>query len=94
MDRASGVIQLAFEPVDFLPQVLAFLSMAIALVLQVAPQALVFAFLSFEFGDQFFARGRAPARLHAQVMPWTDRKYKRKLRRSRRSDREMRVTTR
>ena len=68
--------------------------MAISLAFQLAAKTLVFTLLAFQFGDQFFARGCAPARLHALVMPRPDRKYKRKVRRSRRSDGEMRLTTR
>ena len=69
MQRTPRFVQLVFEPVDLLPHALAILTMTVPLVFQLAPQPLVFARLSFQFGDQFFARGRAPARLHALVMP-------------------------
>jgi hypothetical protein len=80
MHRPTRVIQVVFEAVDLLPQPLAFLTMAVS--------------LAFQFGDQFFTRGRTPARLHALVMPRLEQKYKRKLPRSRRSDGAKRVTTR
>jgi hypothetical protein len=94
VQRAPRIIQFVFEPVNLLPKAPAFLAAAITLAFQLALQALVFALLAFEFGYQCLARCRAPARLHALVMPRPDRKYKRKERRSRRSDPEPRVMTR
>ena len=49
---------------------------------------------AFEFGDQLLARGRAPARLHALVMPRFNREYKSMLRRLRRSKGHSRATIR
>jgi hypothetical protein len=94
VQRSPCIIQFVFEPVDLLPQPVAFLTAAITLAVQLAAQALVFPLLAFEFGDEFVARGRAPARVHAPVMPRLEQMYKRKLRRARRSDGEKRVTAR
>lgn len=69
MQRSPRIVQLVFESADLLSQALPFLTMAVSLAFQVPSQALVFALLPFQFGDQLLARGRAPARLHALVMP-------------------------
>jgi hypothetical protein len=94
MQRTPSIVQLVFEPVDLLPQALAFQTVAVSLAFQVASQALVFALLAFQFRDQFFVRRCAPARLHAFVMPRVDRKYKVNLPRSRPSEQEPALTTR
>jgi hypothetical protein len=63
-------------------------------VVPLATQPFNLSALSFELPDQVLARHGPPARLHALVMPEPDPKYKRNLARSRRSDGELRVTTR
>ena len=93
----AGRVQLVFEPFDLLAQLVAFTTVPITLLLRpfaLAAQPFILALLPFELGDQVLARCGAPARSHALVMPRFDGKYKRKLRRSRRSDAESEVTTR
>jgi hypothetical protein len=96
MQRAPGVVEIVFEPVDSLPKLVSLLPIPIAvlvrtLLLTAQPLNLTalpidLALLPFEFVDQLFARRRAPPRSHAPLMPRLDCEYKRKLRRSRRSD--------
>ena len=93
VQRPPRILQFVFESVDLLPQALTVLTMAVALAFQLASQPLVFVFLAFEFRDQVLAPGRAPARLHAPVMPRADQKYKRKLWRSCNSGGDSRRTT-
>jgi hypothetical protein len=97
VQRPPRVIQFIFEVANLFPQPVAFTAIAVPLAfdfLALTAQAFVLALSPFQFGDQFFARGRAPARLHALVMPRLDWKYKIEQRRSRRSDEQIRVTTR
>jgi len=97
VQRAPRIIELVFEPVDLLAQPVAFAPIAVPVAFRLfafASQTLVLTLSPFQFGDQILARGRAPARVHGFVMPRVDRKYKRKLRRSRRSDGDLRATTR
>jgi hypothetical protein len=104
MQRAPGVIEVLFEPVDFLPELIPLLAIPIPVPvgpLMLAAQPLNLSalpidltLLPFEFGDQLFARRGAPLRSHASVMPRFNRPYKWKLRRSRRSDGGSRGITR
>jgi hypothetical protein len=94
VQRPPRIVQLVFEPIDFLPQTIAFLLMTLLLAFKLASEPFVLPLLAFQFGDQLVARGRAPARLHTLVMPRRDRKYKGKPRCSCRSDEETRLTTR
>jgi hypothetical protein len=92
MQRALGGVQFLFEPVNLASQPIAFLPKPIPLAPQLlhiagdlvalTPQPLVVAFLPFDLGDEVVTSIRAPARVHALVMPRFDREYKRKLRRS------------
>ena len=96
MQRAPGVIEVVFEAVDFLPQLVSLLPIAIpvsvrplmlpAQLLNLTALPVDFALLSFELRNQLFARRRAPRDSHASLMPRLDHAYKGKLRHSRRSD--------
>lgn len=104
MDRPPRGVQFLFEPVNLSSQPIAFLPEPIPLAPQLVdiagnlvplmPQPLVVALLPFDLGDKVVTSIRAPARVHALVMPRFDREYKWKLRRSRRSDVGSEVTTR
>ncbi len=81
---------------QFSPELVPLLPIAIpvsvrALMLAAQPLSLTaltldLALLSFELGDQLFARCHASCYSHASLMPPLDQEYKWKLRRSRRSD--------
>jgi hypothetical protein len=96
MQRPPRIVELVFESVDLLPQVVPLLPIPIPILvsplvltaqpLNLAPLPFDFALLPLEFVDQLFARCRAPRGSHACLMPRLGREYKRKLRRSRRSD--------
>jgi hypothetical protein len=96
MQRPPRVVELVFDSVDLFPQLVPLLSIAIpglvgslvlpAQPLNLAPLPFDFALLPFELLDQLFARGCAPRRSHACLMPRLGQRYKGKLRRSRRSD--------
>jgi hypothetical protein len=97
VQRPTSRIQFVFEPIDLLAQAITFTPVSHALPLgsvAFAPQTLILALLPFNLCDQLLARRGAPTRSHTLVMPRVDRKYKRKLRRSRRSNVESRATTR
>jgi hypothetical protein len=94
---SAGRIQLVFEPFDLLTQPVAFTTISIPFLLRsfaLPAQAFILALLPFELGDQVLSGCGAPARSHAPVMPRFNEEYKRKLRRSRRSDAGSQVTTR
>jgi hypothetical protein len=90
MQCAPRIIELVFEPVDFPLQLVPLLAIPVAILigsLVLAAQPLDLALLSFQLGDQLVARRRAPfGPEHVSLMPRFGREYKRKLRRSRRSD--------
>ena len=89
-------IQIVFEPINFLPELVAVAAVPIPVpirALMFAPQALNLApltfdlaLLPFELLDQLVAGRRAPSRLHAPVMARLKNlyKYKRSDRRCRR----------
>jgi hypothetical protein len=94
---SAGRVQLVFEPFDLLTQPVAFTTIPIPFPLHpfaLPAQAVILALLPFELGDQILSGCGAPARSHAPVMPRFNEEYKRKLRRSRRSDTRSQVTTR
>jgi hypothetical protein len=78
MQLALGAVQIVFQPVDPLAQLIAIPAVPIAIpigALVLAPQPLDFlalpfklALLALEFLDQLFTRCRSPTRLHAPVM--------------------------
>jgi len=77
---AAGVVQLVFEPADFLAKCVSLLPVPIAIAIRplvLAPQSLDLALLAQQLRDQFLAGGRQPTRLHATVMPWLLAQYKR-----------------
>jgi hypothetical protein len=90
MQRTPRLIELVFEPVDLPPQLVPLLAIPVAILigsLMLAAQPLNLALLPFQLGDQLVTRRRAPFRPeHVSLMPRFGREYKRKLRRSRRSD--------
>jgi hypothetical protein len=86
MDRTLRRVQLFFEPVNLSSQPVAFLLKPIPLAAQLVhiagdlvpltSQPLVVALLPFDLGDEVGTSIRAPARVHAVVMPRFDREYK------------------
>ena len=98
MQGASGVIELVFEPVDFLPELVPLLSIPIPVLispLMLTAQPFDFPLLPFQLADQFVARRGAPLRSqHTLLMPSFGEEYKQKLRRSRRLDGGSRGITR
>jgi hypothetical protein len=96
MQRAPRLVEVVFEAVDFLPELVPLLPVAVpipvrplmltAQPLNFAPLPVDLSLLAFELVDQLFTRRRAPGGSHASLMPRLDHEYKRKLRRSRRSD--------
>ena len=87
MQRASGVIELVFEPVDFLPELVPLLPIPIPVLispLMLTAQPFDFPLLPFQLSDQFVARRGAPLRSqHTLLMPSLGEEYKQKRRRSR-----------
>ena len=98
MQRPPRITELVFEPVDLPLQLVPLLAIPVAILigpLMLAAQPLNLVLLSFQLGDQLVARRRAPFRPeHVSLMPRFGREYKRKLRRSRRSDGGPEITTR
>ena len=96
VQSALRFVEVVFDPVDLLAQLVAVASIPIAIpisALVLAPQSLDFtalavelAFLPFELVDQLLAGRRAPSRLHAPVMARLKNlyNYKRTKRRCRR----------
>jgi hypothetical protein len=75
----GGLVEVVFEPIDLLAELVAVapISIPIALhTLMLASQPLVLALQSLEFGDQFLAGGRVPSRVHAPVMTRLENRYK------------------
>jgi len=78
MQVASRAVQVVFEPIDLLPELIPITPIAIPVTIRpfvLPPQPLDLttlsfnlALLPFEFLDQLLARRRGPARLHAGVM--------------------------
>jgi hypothetical protein len=98
MQGAASVIQVVFEPVDFFPKLIPLLPIPIPVLicpLMLTAQPFDLPLLPFKLSDQFVARRGAPLRSqHTVLMPCLSEEYKRKLRRSRRSDDGSGVTTR
>jgi hypothetical protein len=79
MQRAAGLVEVLFEPIDFLPERVALASIPIAIPIRplvLATQTLNFTLLPLEFGDQFFTGGGVPSRVHAPVMARLSKRYK------------------
>lgn len=98
MQRASGVVEFVFEPFDLLAERVPFLAIPIPVLisrLMLAAPALDLPLLPFKLSDQLLARRGAPLRSqHTLLMPCLAEEYKRKVRRSRRSDDGSQLTTR
>ena len=73
MRRPSRFIELVFEAIDLLLELIALLTISVAVLigaLVFASQSLDLALLAFELLNQLVARRRAPFRLeHASLMP-------------------------
>ena len=79
MQRAARFVEVVFEPIDLVAQLIAVASVPIAIAIRtlvLAPQTLVLALQSLEFGDQFLAGGRVPSRVHVLVMARSRNLYK------------------
>lgn len=86
MQRASRLVQIVLEPIDFLAQLIAIVAIPIPIPVRafvLAPQALDLttltldlALLPLEFVNQLFACGRPPSREHASVMARLRNLYK------------------
>jgi hypothetical protein len=79
MQRPTCRIEIVFEPIDLLPELVAIASIPIPVsvrALMLATQALVLAMESLELGDQLLTTGRVPPRMHAPVMPRLPNEYK------------------
>jgi hypothetical protein len=92
-----GGIEVVFQALDLLAHAVTFATIPVPVSFRPVPfttQPLILPLAPLQLGDQLLARSGAPVRLHAPVMPEPDWKYKRKLRRSRRSDCHARAPTR
>jgi hypothetical protein len=96
--RAPREVEVVFEPLDLLAQRVAFLSISIPILirpLMLASQPFDLALLPLELLEQFVPRRGAPLDTqHALLMPCSGEEYKRKLRRSRRSESGSELITR
>jgi hypothetical protein len=79
MQRATSGVEFVFEPLDLLPQRVAFAPVPIPISVGAflfLSQSFDLALLPLELFDQIFARGRAPSREHPSVMARVRRLYK------------------
>ena len=74
-----GGIELVFQPLDLLAHAVTFATITVPVSFRLVPfttRPLILPLASLQLGDQLLARGGAPVRLHALVMPEPDWKYK------------------
>ena len=86
MQRALGVVEVVFQPLDLFAELIAVAPIAVAIpirTLVLSPQpldlstlSLDLALLPFQLGDQLITRRRAPFREHAPVMARLKNLYK------------------
>jgi hypothetical protein len=89
MQGATSFVEIVFEPVDLLAQLVAVASIPVTIAirpLMLPSQPIILALQALKLGDRFLARGCLPARVHVPVNGTFENlyKYKRLDRRCRR----------